>query len=83
LVASDARVVVGSMDGSVSMLDGRSGALLHSARPHRKYVVAAKWAPGGSSFVTGAWDEAVMVHECSGGVGWYQQDALGPIWHAE
>lgn len=55
-------LLAGSMDGSVSLLDAETGQLLHSSKPHTKYVVSVAWAGDGRRFVSGSWDSTVAVH---------------------
>ena len=65
-------VAAGCMDGSVAVLDAVGGVLLARATPHRKYVVAASWAPGGRHLVTASWDQSYAVlrlQRRSGGAG--------------
>lgn len=50
------------MDGTVSLLDASNGELLHSAKPHMKYVVSLAWAGDGRRFVSGSWDSTMAVH---------------------
>ena len=54
------------MDGSVSMLDSSTGAVLQTGRVHAKYVVRVLWAPDGGSFVTASWDGNVHVFAAHG-----------------
>lgn len=57
-------LAVGCMDGSVCLVDAAHPAaprLVCSAQPHRKYVVAAKWAPSGRHLVCASWDETFSV----------------------
>lgn len=65
-------VAAGCMDGSVLVLDAGTGDVLARSTPHRKYVVACRWAPDGRHLVTAAWDNSFAVHRlqrCSGGGG--------------
>ena len=55
-------MLAGSMDGSVSLLNAATGALLHSAKAHMKYVVAVAWAGDGQHFVSASWDCSLTVH---------------------
>ena len=50
------------MDGSVCLLDERTGHVLHTEKPHMKYVVSLAWAGDGRHFVSGSWDSSVAVH---------------------
>lgn len=43
--AADVWVAVGSMDGSVCVLDGSTGNLLGRNKAHSKYVVSVRWLP--------------------------------------
>lgn len=61
----DARLLVGSMDGTVSLLDANTGELLGSGKPHRKYVVRVRWGGDGETFVSASWDHSFAVHRCS------------------
>lgn len=44
-----------AMDGGIALLDAHSGALLATAKPHRKYVVKAV-SLSGNRFATASWD---------------------------
>lgn len=63
----DANLLVGSMDGSVSMLHASSGACLQTMRVHSKYVVRVCWAPDGEHFLSASWDGHVCVYTASPG----------------
>ncbi|KAI8468292.1 MAG: quinon protein alcohol dehydrogenase-like superfamily [Monoraphidium minutum] len=63
-------LVVGSMDGSVSVLDAETGAALASARPHAKYVVRAAVDPGGRGVIaTASFDQSCCLLRLEGGAG--------------
>jgi hypothetical protein len=52
-------LLVGSMDGSVSVLDAETGGLLAAAKPHTKYVVRAAFDPrGGGHIATASFDQS-------------------------
>jgi WD40 repeat protein len=57
-----ALVAAGGMDGGVALLDAGSGRVVARGQPHRKYVVAAAWAPDGAHLVTASWDQSFAVH---------------------
>lgn len=64
--------VVGSMDGSVSILDADTGKLLCSIKPHAKYVVRATFdpRPGSNLIATASFDQTcclLRLVEGSGG----------------
>jgi len=46
----------------VSLLDAQSGEVLHSAKPHMKYVVSLAWAGDGQRFISASWDSTMAVH---------------------
>lgn len=50
-----------AMDGGVALLDAASGAVLATAKPHRKYAVKAAALADGR-FVTASWDGTLAVH---------------------
>lgn len=54
-------VAAGCMDGSIVVVDAGTGVVLARAQPHRKYVVACRWAPDGRHLATGAWDDSFAV----------------------
>eukprot|EP00798_Chlamydomonas_sp_ICE-L_P003936 gene3936-14013_t len=57
------RVLAGSMDGSVTVLDASSGSTLSSLTGgHSKYVVRAIWAPDGATLATCSYDQHVGIH---------------------
>ena len=56
--SSTSLVAAGCMDGSVVVADAAAGAVLASAQPHRKYVVAAAFSPDGAHLVTASWDHS-------------------------
>lgn len=57
-----ALLVVGSMDGSVTVLDADTGGALASARPHSKYVVRAALDPwGGAAIATASFDQSCCL----------------------
>ena len=60
--SSSSLVAAGCMDGSVVVADAAAGAVLASAQPHRKYVVAAAFSPDGAHLVTASWDHSFAVH---------------------
>ena len=52
-----ALLAVGSMDGSVTLLDAATGGIVGAARPHSKYVVRAAFAPSGApALATASYD---------------------------
>lgn len=55
------RLVATAMDGGVALLDAASGAVLATAKPHRKYAVKAAALADGR-FVTASWDGTLAVH---------------------
>ena len=59
-------MLVGSMDGSLSLLDAASGAVLHSEKAHQKYVVRVRWAPHGDRFVSASRDGTIAAYELIG-----------------
>lgn len=63
----DAVLLVGSMDGSVTILDAESGICLASDRPHSKYCVRAIWSRDGQGVVVScAWSNTLAIHAYSG-----------------
>ena len=60
------RLLVGSMDGTVSMLERRSGEVLLKQRVHSKYVVKVVWCPTSASFITASWDGQAYVFSLEG-----------------
>lgn len=54
-------LLAGCMGVSVHVLDAATGRLLASCCHHRKYVVAATWAPGGGLIASGSWDSSVCL----------------------
>ncbi|KAK9824547.1 hypothetical protein WJX72_011229 [[Myrmecia] bisecta] len=60
----DARLLAGSMDGSVTLLDGMTGNVLHTLRPHTKYCVRMRWSPEGAAAASCSWDHSMAVYSC-------------------
>ncbi len=62
-----ARLLVGSMDGSVSILDAEDGTVLGATKAHSKYCVQATWNSSGTGFVTASWDQSLCIYEWPAG----------------
>jgi hypothetical protein len=63
-------LVVGSMDGSVTVLDASTGAMLAACRPHAKYVVRAAPDPcGGGGIATASFDQTCCLLRLAGPAG--------------
>ena len=60
---SSAKLLVGTMDGSISILDAEEGHVLWTTKAHAKYCVQALWNPSGTGFVTASWDQSLCVYE--------------------
>jgi hypothetical protein len=63
---SDSRVLAGSMNGSLSVLDGASGDVICTAAVHTKYLVRALWAGDGCTVATCSHDQTVGVLRVEG-----------------
>ena len=61
--ASSAKLLVGTMDGSISILDAEEGHVLCTIKAHTKYCVQASWNPLGTGFVTASWDQSLCIYE--------------------
>ncbi len=57
---SQPKLLVGFMDGTVTVL-GERGAQLAEKKLHAKYVVRVLWSPAGNSIVSVSWDGTVTV----------------------
>ena len=57
---SQPKLLVGFMDGTVTVL-GERGAQLAEKKLHAKYVVRALWSPTGNLIVSVSWDGNVTV----------------------
>lgn len=78
-------LAVGSMDGSVCVLNAATGALLARARPHSKYVVRAAFGPcGGGLLATASFDQTCcllrLVESSSGDGGGNGEVGAGSGW---
>ncbi len=58
-------LLVGAMDGSVSILDAEEGYVLSTAKAHTKYCVQATWNSSGTGFITASWDQSLSLYEWS------------------
>eukprot|EP00884_Botryococcus_braunii_P021127 jgi/Botrbrau1/7699/Bobra.0159s0136.1 len=59
-------LLLGTMDGSVIVLNATSGIFLASDRPHNKYCVRSIWSPDGTQVVSCAWSGSLAIHTYSG-----------------
>lgn len=62
-----AKLLVGAMDGSVSILDAEEGHVLCTTKAHTKYCVQATWNSSGTGFITASWDQSLCMYEWSSG----------------
>ena len=63
---TDSRLLAGSMDGSLSVVDGTTGCVLCSAAVHTKYLVRALWAGDGCTVATCSHDQSVGILRVEG-----------------
>ena len=65
--SEQARLLVGSMDGSMSIVDAEDGTVLGATKAHSKYCVQATWNSSGTGFVTASWDQSLCIYEWPAG----------------
>ncbi|WP_300443528.1 TIR domain-containing protein [Zoogloea sp.] len=62
------RLATGSFDGSLRLVDGRSGAALGPPiNTHSGAVSAIAWSPDGKQIATGSWDTTLRIWDAASG----------------
>jgi WD40 repeat protein/serine/threonine protein kinase len=55
------RIALGGTDGRVVLLDGKTGRVRETSRPHRDVVSCLAFASGGQLLATGSWDCTLKI----------------------
>ena len=61
-------LLAGAMDGSVTVLQAETGAVLWRHKTHAKYCVRVRWAADGSHFASCSWDHSMAVFSLSSSI---------------